>query len=254
VIAVWVASFGLILTRVATFVNVVPIIGGGNTPRLVKLGLAMALAVFWFNFEVVPSAVVLTRAAEISWVGYGLALGREAVLGTAIGYVLGLFLVPARVAGEFITQQMGLSLGATIDPASNTSMGAVTHVFEMLAILLFFGLDGHHVFLAVMHGSFARWPIGGPLGELPTEAFITGGAMAQEWGVLIAAPVAACMFLTTTVLALMARAAPQMNVFSVGFALQIGTGLLALWLLMPNLLSAMVAQFERLGDYLVRLV
>jgi flagellar biosynthetic protein FliR len=253
VIAAAVVSFSLLLARLGTFLSVVPLFGGRNTPRTVKIGLAFALAVFWFD----PAATVadpgLARS-DISWPAFGMALGREALLGMILGYTLGLLLVPARVAGEFITQQMGLTLGNIIDPASESSTGAITQILEMLAILLFFGLDGHHVFLAVFHGTLARWPLGGPIRIPPITELIAAGSAAEESGLLLAAPLGAILFLTTVILALMARASPQMNIFSVGFALQISAGLVGALLLLPDLLRALVHTFERFSADLLRLV
>jgi flagellar biosynthetic protein FliR len=253
VIGIWAVSFSLILARVATFVGILPLLGGRNVPRTVKAGLALALTVMWFDFSAIPDKS-LTDAADISWLAYGLALGREMLLGAILGYAMGLFLVPAHIAGEFITQQMAMSLGNIIDPNSNSSTGVVTQIFELLALLIFFGLDGHHIFLALLQSTLSRWPVGGALPNIPVAQFITGAAETEEWGLMLVAPLAASLFLVTVVLALMSRAAPQLNIFSVGFAVQIGVGLLGTWLLLPDLLKAMTVMWGRLGEFLTRVV
>ena len=252
-IGVWAISFSLLLARVATFIGILPLLGGRNVPRSVKAGLALALTVMWFDFSVVPDKSLM-NAADISWFALGLALGREMLLGAILGYALGLFLVPAHVAGEFITQQMSMSLGNIIDPNSNSSTGVVTQIFELLSLLIFLGLDGHHVFLAVLQGTLTRWPVGGAVPEIPVAQFITGAAQTEEWGLMLVAPLAASLFLVTVVLALMSRAAPQMNVFSVGFAVQIGIGLLGTYLLLPDLIKAMAVMWGRMGEFLTRVV
>src|SRR5258708_2533819 len=106
--------FVLVLGRVGTGVFMLPLFGGTNMPRLVKIGVALALAIFWIGAVGVPSDTALLQRLEAgAWPLLALALAREAILGALLGLAFGLFLLPARVAGEFIQQQMGLSLGAT---------------------------------------------------------------------------------------------------------------------------------------------
>jgi flagellar biosynthetic protein FliR len=252
VIVAWIVTYGLILARVGAFVSMFPLFGTA-LPRMVKIGLALALSIVWFDPSAVPSEELLRRASDVSWLALGMALGREAIIGALLGYVFGLFLVPARVAGEFISQGMGLTLGNIINPTGETSSSVVSQIFEMLATLIFFGLDGHHVFLAVLHSTFARWPIGGPGVPLPVMHVVTGAASAEEWGLLLAAPVGLCLFLTSVVLALMARVAPQMNIFSVGYTLQVGIGLAGAIFLMSDLTAGLINVFERLADLVLRL-
>ena len=208
-IELWVASFSLILARVGTFIAVLPLFGGQNVPRTVKAGLAICLAVpLFLTYGTVPSAALVARFQGAGWLTYGLALGQEAILGAGLGYAFSLFLVPFRIAGEFIGQEMGLSTANQFDPTSNLPASPITELFETLGSILFLGMDGHHIFLAALYSTFARWPIGG-LPMMPNMPnMVTGAAATQELGVLLALPVVLCLFLTTVVIALMARAAP----------------------------------------------
>ncbi len=236
-ITTWVVSFSLILARVGTFVTVLPLFGTNSVPRMVRVGLAVALTLFWFDFSKAPGDEFLSRAESVPWLAFGVALAREAILGALLGYMLGLLLAPARIAGEFIGQEMGLAFGNLIDPTSAQPSGPVTQIFEMIGILVFFGLDGHQLFLIALHATFGRWPLGGSLTALPVAQLVTGAATAEEWGILLAAPLAFCLFLTTAVLALMARAAP---------------GLVACIILLPDILRGMAHIFGRMGEFLVR--
>jgi flagellar biosynthetic protein FliR len=110
------------------------------------------------------------------------------------------------------------------------------------------------VWLAALHGSFARWPIGGGTPSLPVVPLIGGMAQAHEWGLLLAAPLATCMFVSSVLLALMARAAPQLNLMSIGFTLRLGIGLCAVVILMPDLLAGVSAMFWSFTETLSRLV
>ena len=167
-----VVLFSLILARAGTFVALMPLFGGRNVPRLVKVGLAFALAGMWFGSAEWLRTDSNLVASAAGWLGIGVALAREAALGAIFGYAFGLVLVPARVAGEYIGQDMGLSMASLADPMADNSAGLLGQVFEMLGVLIFFGLDGHHVFLAAMHSTFARVPVGGNIGAVPVVALI----------------------------------------------------------------------------------
>jgi flagellar biosynthetic protein FliR len=230
----------LLLARVATFVAVLPLLGGPQTPRSVKAGLALALTVLWSVDVLDPLAgdPVLGQAA--SWVGWSLALGREVLLGGVFGFAFGLFLAPARIAGEFIGQEIGLSFGNVVTAGGDGSAGPLTVLLELLAALVFFGLDLHHVFLGVLYATLQQYPVGAGL-RIPVCDAVGATAAAGEWGVLLAGPVALCLFLTTLVLALLSRAAPQMNLYTVGFPLRMLVGLAAVLLLLPQLVGGFTA-------------
>jgi flagellar biosynthetic protein FliR len=250
--AVLVLCFALVLARVGAFVGVLPLLGGGAVPRLVKVGLTVALTCSWFDTlfgKLAPEG--LSASLQSSWPALGVAAGRELFLGALLGYAFGLFLLPARAAGEVLSQETGLSLGGLLDPLGGSSSSALPQLFEMLSIVLILGLDGHHLFLLLLHGSFTRYPVGVALPEVPVGHLVDGLAAAQEWGVVLAMPVAVYLFLTTVVLIILSRAAPQLTLYSIGFPLRIGVGLVALLLLLPNLTAGLLGSFGEMARWIL---
>jgi flagellar biosynthetic protein FliR len=237
-------SFVLVLSRVGAFVSVLPVLGGPTTPRTVKTGLAVALAAFHISTALeagrLPAGPLVT-AARLSWLACGLLVGREAVLGALLGYALGLVLLPVQVAGDYLAQEMGLSLGRLSDPGAGVSSTVLTQLLEALTVLLLLGMNVHHVFLACLYGSFVHHPVGGAFVAPGAAALTDGLARSQEWGLLLAAPLGAVLFLTTTSLALMIRAAPHMNLFSIGFSVRVSVGLGGAFLLLPGFVRAAMA-------------
>ncbi len=244
---------GLVLARVGAFAAVAPPFAG-RTPRTVRAGLAVALTAFYVA-TVAPRAgpEFAAAAAGLDSVHYGVALVREALLGTAMGFAFGLFLIPARVAGEFVTQQVGLNVSPQAGPSGTDSAGALTNLLETAAALLFLLGDFHHVALATLHASFDLFPLGGT--ALPRAApMVDGLAVAYEMGLLLAGPLALCLFLLAVTLAVMARAAPQLNIYSIGFTLQVMVVLVAGLFLLPELVGAIHASVARSGTDLPRLL
>ncbi|HZV04090.1 MAG TPA: flagellar biosynthetic protein FliR [Gemmataceae bacterium] len=250
-----VLSFSLILARTGAFVSVLPLLGGRSTPHTVKVGLAVALAVLYFMLlggKATPPALV--DSGPVSWLCFGMVVVKEVLLGGFLGYVMGLVLLPVQIAGDYLGQEMGLALAAQADPTATNPSLVVSQLFQMLAGILFLGLNGHHLFLAALHSTFQYVPLGGWSGFSAAEPMTAGLASAHEWGLMLAAPVGALLFLSSIILALINRAAPQMNLFSVGFGLRIGLGLAALFLLMPDFVKALVRSITHMSALLERLV
>jgi flagellar biosynthesis protein FliR len=230
--------FALILARVGTFVAIMPLFAD-RAPRVVRAGLALALAVFYFSAVGPRWDAGMASAVHANALSFGLSLGREALIGAAMGFAFSLFLLPAQIAGSFISQQIGLAAGPIGGPTGQTGAGPLGVAFEIMASLIFLQLDGHHVLLAALHASFAKFPLGGMLLPQPTGQMVAGLARAQELGVLLASPVAFCLFLLTIVLAFMARVAPQLNIITIGFTLQSIVALLGVAFLLPDIVRLM---------------
>ena len=223
-------------------------LGGRAVPKLIKVSLTLALSSFWFlNTGALQAgaAISLNRAP---WLAFVLAVAREAIVGGVLGYVFGLFLIPFRIAGEYIAQEMGLTLGSITDPTRSQPSTVVGEVFEIFGVLLFFSQNVHHLFLAVLHRTFATQPLGGSLLPMPIGTQLQARASATEWGLLLAAPIGCCLFVTSLVLALLSRAAPQLNLMSAGFALRLLVGLLAMLMLWPDIAPWMVSVLHRFSS------
>lgn len=248
-LTIWLMTFGLILARVSSFIATIPYLGGNFVPNTIKAGTALALTCFWFSESGAMSIQVMVTMERQPWLGFAAAVAREVIVGCALGYVFGLFLVPFRIAGEYIAQEMGLTLGTITDPTRPETSTVFGEFFEVFGVLLFFTHDVHHLFLAALHSSFARHPIGGSFVAIPVATQLSALASATEWGLTLAAPVASCLFITSLVLGLMSRAAPQLNLMSFGYPLRILIGLFATYFLWPDLVPHMtnvIFQFSKL--------
>jgi flagellar biosynthetic protein FliR len=238
---------GLLLARVGAFVGVMPLFGA-RTPRTVRAGFAVALAAFYLG-SAPQQLAPQPPGGEIDAIRYGVAVVREALLGAAMGFAFGLFLLPVRVAGEFVTQQIGLNTIPELGLTGGEAAGPLTTLFETVGGLVFLLADGHHVALAALHASFATFPLGGA--NVPQAGpMVTGLAAAYEMGLLLAGPLALCLFLLAVTLAVMARTAPQLNIYSVGFSLQVLVLLFGGLLLLPDMVATMTAVVARVGEML----
>lgn len=243
-LAVYVA---LVFARVGAFVAVMPLFSG-RTPKSVRAALTLALTAFYLG-QIAPAwdRHVAGQAGDIHWLAFSLAMLRETVLGAAMGFAFNLFLLPPRIAGEFITQQIGLALSPQAGISGDQPAGPLTLAFEAAGALVFFQLDGHHIALSVLHASFSRLPLGGTLVPEAADPALTALTQSYEMGLLLAAPLGVCLFLLAVVLAIMSRAAPQLNIYSIGFALQVLLALIGSLYLMPDMLHLMANFVGRAG-------
>ncbi|MCX7418283.1 MAG: flagellar biosynthetic protein FliR [Planctomycetia bacterium] len=243
-------TLALILARVSAFLALAPVLGGRAVPKLVKLSLALALSSFWFTSSGAAQAQAVFSVNQSPWLGLILAVARESIIGAVLGYTFSLFLVPFRIAGEYVAQEMGLTLGSITDPTQARPSTVMGEFFELVGTLLFLSQNVHHLFLALLHQTFALQPLGGSYLPVPPGRQLQALASVTEWGLLLAAPVGCVMFLTSLLLALLTRAAPQLNLMSAGFALRVLVGMLAMLTLWPELVPWMLSVLHRSSSLL----
>ena len=166
---------------------------------------------------------------------------KEIGIGFLLAMALGFILVPAKIAGAYTGQEIGLSLAAISDPGSTDQSTIVTLAFEAIAIMVFFAVKGHFFVILCVHYSFqADWN----LLELPTDLIVDLVNSLPEFGLLILAPVGICMFVLLIGLAFLNKAAPTLNLFSVGMPIRSGLGLLCLFVFMGPIINALITYFD----------
>lgn len=234
----WTLSYFLILCRVAAAVFTFPALGTEGTPRTVKVGLSVSLAAVCFgNYGMLPSEHVQSLVAGGDVVAFGLAVAGEIVFGSFLGYAFGLILLPFRIAGSYIGQEIGLTIGNASDPSTFTSTNVVGQLFEILALILFFALDMHHVLFEMVGASFDKAPIGQDLLRLPVHVLSESIAVAHKQGLLLIAPMAIVTFATVVLLSVIAKSSPQLNLFAVGLNVRLVVGLLVTLFFLPELMQ-----------------
>jgi len=262
-IEVMVVHFTLTLVRVAAFVAFLPPTAGRHLPNTVKIGLAIALtgifamptgpsgarvrseangpAVAERGLSVgqtpaprsVGSYTWLLRAAD-AWPAFALLALRETFYGIGLALCFGLVLMPARMAGSYIAQEMGLSIATLTGTADDQQTSIVGAILETVAALLFFALNLHLAVIAFLDASFRRFPAGTASWELSPGWIISSVTGSIETGLLIAAPVGIVLMLTLVGLLVLMRSVPQFNLFSVGMSIRLVAGLGALLVFAPE--------------------
>ncbi|MEZ6095635.1 MAG: flagellar biosynthetic protein FliR [Pirellulaceae bacterium] len=244
-----IVNFLLILARVSAVVGFFPLFGRRQIPMMVKAGMAGSLSFFWFSTMRTPIVGPEISVPEISSALAVLLVAKEMGIGLLIAMLLGFMLVPAKIAGQYVGQELGLSMAAISDPSSPDSSGEVGQLFETLAIFLFFGLNLHHFVLLFLDVTFNE--LGGKIDllRLPTEQLVAVAQHLDDYGLLVAAPLGIVLFLLNLGLVYLNKAAPTMNLFSVGMAIRGSIGMVCMLVFLPFILQAISVYFYRVeGD------
>ena len=223
------ADLLLPFSRIAAMMMVMVGLGVKTIPGPIKTAYAVA-----FTIMVLP---VLPPSPFNNLFSFEMLIHvfQQIMIGSAIGFVSVVFLQIFVVAGQAIAMQSGLGFASMVDPANGLSVPAVGQFYLILSTLLFWAIDGHLAMLQLVVHSFHFLPI-------TEEWFATGGyyELAKMGGwmfaaalVLALAPLVAMLVINLS-FGIMTRAAPQLNIFSIGFPFTMISGLIVMWLTMGN--------------------
>ena len=239
--------FMLVLTRVSAFVGFFTLFAFRQIPSLVKVGLAVGLSIFWFGE--ISGAVEAMPTIKVGILDGGMWIIREFIIGVMLAVALNLFFMPCKIAGAYLGQELGLSLAAISNPGTPDSATLITRVLETFTVILFFILNIHYFLLLTIDYSFKQISTKIDVLNLPTEQLVTMLNDSCDYGLAIVAPVAVIFGIITVGLAILNRAAPSLNLFSVGMSIRTGFGIFCLVALLPVLLNGLVGYLVRVqGD------
>lgn len=223
-------KFILIFVRLATILVITPFYGERGAPAILKLGLALLLTI-----AVSPMVAANDISSELnSLLGFGTALIQSLIAGLFIGFVPLLLFAGVQLGGELSGFQMGFGITSVLDPLSQIRMSLIAQFDYIFAFLIFISLNGHLYLLQGIVYSFQVVPlIGTSFPESLGESFIVLSKELFIIGLKIAAPIMVAIIVTNVGLGILGRTMPQMNIFIVGFPLQIGIGLITLGMSIP---------------------
>ncbi|MFY9253077.1 MAG: flagellar biosynthetic protein FliR [Fuerstiella sp.] len=240
----------LCLIRISAFVAFLPPISGKNMPNLVKIGLSVAITLCiapQYAADIVPELV--KSGAHQGWLKLSILALREFVYGAAMAWMFGLCMVPVRIAGAYVAQEMGLTLGGLTSPTDQQPSNVISSALEGLAVTLFFCLNLHHIAISSLGLSFARQPIAGfDMGVLWIRV-LSVVSKTQQQGLLMVAPIAILLFIVVVTLLATMRFAPQFNFMSFGMPMRVAAGTLGLVAFFPEMCAAMGVFMRQIANY-----
>ncbi|HOQ91108.1 MAG TPA: flagellar biosynthetic protein FliR [Candidatus Hydrogenedentes bacterium] len=245
--AEWFKLFALVLIRFSGVMATAPVLGSGSVPMMLRAAIAAATALL-----VTPLIAPLADPLPSDPYAYGFLAAGELVIGLCIGFVVTLVFAAVQMGGQIIDMQSGFGMMNIFNPAAETQFPVFGFFLFILAVFFLLAIDGHHVILRAAAASYEHIPPGGfqangpAFGELARR-----GAWIFSDGLIIAAPVAAAMFLAYGTLGLLGRVVPQIHLFIIGFPLTMALAMLVMATFIGLYLELLDGMFSRIFRDLV---
>lgn len=239
----YVAQFGWPWIRISAMLLAAPLFSNVQVPMRLRVLLSLALTVAILPAVDVPPAIDLLSLAAV------LVAVQEVLIGVLIGLLLAASFQAVTIAGESISLAMGLGFATMVDPQSGSSVPMLSQFLLILSTLLFLSVGGHLMLIELLAVSFQSMPIAGAgMQQADLMGVVAFGSQMFAGAVLIALPAVVVLLVVQLAMGVMTRAAPQMNLFSVGFPITILLGFLTvlffvLPVLQPRMLQLWSAAF-----------
>jgi flagellar biosynthetic protein FliR len=247
----WVARLWWPVLRIGGFVLTAPVASESSIPAPVKIALSIALAFILSPLAPVPAGLSIFSGAGV------MAAVQEIMIGVAIGMVVQLAFEALTFAGQSISMSMGLGFATLIDPQHGGDTPVLGQLFMMIGTLTYLAVNGHLVLIGALATSFKSLPIGGAnIDQSLLWSMGLWGARIFETGLLVALPAVVALIIVNLALGVVTRAAPQLNLFGIGFTITLMSGFIVLIVGLDGLMtgisslinSALLAVLDLVGS------
>lgn len=229
----WLGQYLWVFLRISGVLLVAPVFGAAVVPVRVKLVLALTCAVAMAPGLPMPPVLDPFSADGL------LAVAAQLLIGLAIGFVAQSVFDALVLAGQLIASTMGLGFASMLDPTRGAATPVVGQFYVVLGLLLYLAMDGPLVLLGTVANSFHWLPVGAAAFDRPALALLAGwGSQLFAAGLLIALPAVVALLLVNIAMGVVSRAAPQLNLFAVGFPVSLLAGFAVMVLALPALEGA----------------
>ena len=234
--------FLLVFFRIIAMVEVAPLLSSSSFPQVAKIGLS-----FFTAATVFPYVLKYGYAIPANPVDYVFLVLGEVAIGLLIGFLLLLIFSAFQLAGQFFSLQMGFGASEVFDPLSQVEIPLMGQFLNLVAMLVFIAISGTGKFLlvGVLH-SFQHLRAVDLVThkEAVIQLLVSGLSGLFQSALVISFPILGTLLLVSVAMGLLAKAAPQIDVLTMGFPVSIGVSFLILFATLPFLMTA----FERIID------
>jgi flagellar biosynthesis protein FliR len=222
-VTMWVSRMWWPALRVSGFVLTAPASSEAVVPGLVKIVFTLALALLLAPLVEVPTGLSIFSAAGM------LTAILELLIGVSIGMVVQLTFEALVFAGQSVSLTMGLGFATLVDPQRGAQVPVLGQMFMIFGTLTYLAINGHLLLLGALADSFHTLPIGAA--HIDKDFFLSvvlWGARVFDTGLLIALPAVIALVIVNLALGVVTRAAPQLNLFGIGFTITLLSGFFVL--------------------------
>jgi flagellar biosynthetic protein FliR len=237
------ARLAVLLVRPGVVVALAPTFGGLYTTGRTKIALTVLLAIGLMPSVVVPPAVDAGMLSAF--------IAREMAIGLALGLTVRALVGGVEFAGHLSGHQMGLTYAATVDPSSGAKHTVVTSMFNMLAVMTLFSIDGHHTILRALAASYNGLPVGtGSVDASLLAAVRQTLELVFVTAARLAAPIIVVLLIVEIVIGFISKVSPGLSFMVIGYPVRMILGLFVLGLVVatvPGVVSGLTDRTIRLA-------
>jgi len=237
-------AFLLIMIRMHSMFMVAPFFSSDMIPFRTKTMLAFLTSVIIFPIVMHSGGFTVSGNMGV----YSLMVIREVVIGLYIGFLTSIIFSAFQLAGQYFAVQIGFGFTEVLDPLAQVSIPIVGQLKNMIGLLVFLVIDGHHFLISAICSSYTLAPVlsysSHSMGMLlKWLVYISSGMFVIA--LKIALPIVATVFLISVAEGMLAKAAPQMNIMMFGFPIKVAVAFGMLALTAPLVIRIMKVSFER---------
>ena len=237
-------AFLLIMMRMHSMFMVAPFFSSDIIPFRTKTMLAFLTSVI--VFPMVMHAAPYTVSSNMGV--YGLMVLREVVIGLYIGFLASIVFAAFQLAGQYFAVQIGFGFTEVVDPLAQVSIPIVGQLKNLIALLVFLFINGHHFMISAIYQSYTLAPVltydEHSMGQLLKWAAHTSSGMFVI-ALKISFPIVATVFLISIAEGMLAKAAPQMNIMTLGFPVKVVVAFGMFAAIAPMVIRIMQVSFEQ---------
>lgn len=240
----------LVFARVSMIMIAAPFFNNNNIPRRLKVAIAFFLS------AIVMNSVDYTAVSYTGALGYSILLLKEAITGLLIGLGAGFSMYILNFSGNMIDMEIGFAMAMEMDPTTNVQTTITATLFTAAFMLMFLANDMHYYVVRALCDSYQLIPIGAAkFSPLFYQIYVQYLVDFFVIGFRIILPVFACILTVNVVLGILAKVAPQMNMFVIGMQLKVFLGLGLLYILMsflPGITDFIFGEMQKLTKLFIQ--
>lgn len=234
-----VAAYLWPMTRILGLMALAPLFNSGTIPARIKVALSFLIAMI-----VAPAIPAMPAMDPMSFAGL-LILVQQLIIGVAMGLAMRIAFACMEMAGSITGLTMGLGFASFFDPQSQGQSPALSQVFALLMIMIYLAANLHLVVLSTLVDSFTTMPISTkPFEGNRLQMLVAWGGQIFSSGLQLSLPLVTALLITNLALGILTRAAPQLNLFGIGFPVTMGAGFVMIAISLPYLTAPLLRLME----------
>ncbi|MGB5571046.1 MAG: flagellar biosynthetic protein FliR [Sedimenticolaceae bacterium] len=243
-ISQWLAGFIWPLLRIGAMLMAAPVFNIRQVP--VRFRMLMAVLITLLVQPVLPPSPVVSVFSTDAL----LIAVQQILVGVALGFLMQMAFQALIFGGQVMAYSMGLGFANMMDPTNGVQVPVVAQFWLILAMLAFVMMNGHLVLISAIVDTFTVIPVATDgLSRSGIWELLSWGSRMFAAGVLMAMPVIVALLLINIGMGVVSRAAPQLNIFAIGFPITLMMGFLLIWVTLPQVMtnfgSLVTEAFER---------